>query len=401
MAGSLAALALADAGFTCVLAEKFPLSNQKQPLFDGRTTAIAYAGQRLLDKLDLWAPLAKGAGPIEQIIVTDGRPKDRFRQGGTASGFLHFDSKEISDGDHTQPLGWIVENRFMRAAFIDAMQQKEKITLKAPASWTRIVNEGGHQMVTFENGDKVKASLVIGADGRPSPVRVHAGIRTSKWSYGQTGIVCTISSARDHHNIAQEFFTPGGPFAVLPLPQQRASLVWTETTAMAKAIVSLPEPELMHHLENNFGPYLGELKLAGPVWAYPLSFLMAEKFYTDRIALIGDAAHGVHPIAGQGFNLGIKDIAALRDVLHEAALAGLDIGHGSVLERYQRWRHFDTAALAFGMDALTRLFSTDNAALHLARSTGLGMVNKVAPLRKFFMRQAGGEAGDLPSLMRA
>ncbi len=400
-AGSLAALALADAGFSCVLAEKFPLKVQKEASFDGRTTALAYAGQRLLDRLGLWDALEPDAGPIHDIIVTDGRPKDRFRQGGAAPGFLHFDSRLLNDGNEAQAMGWIVENRHMRSVFLEAVENHKLIRVKAPSAWQDTKIEGARNLVRFEDGETIGASLVLAADGRPSPMRDYAGIRKTKWSYDQSGIVCTIKCEKDHQNIAQEYFLPGGPFAVLPLPHQRANLVWTEKTPQAKALMALPKPALMNFLHDRFGDYLGALSFEGPIWSYPLSFHIAEKFYADRLALIGDAAHGVHPIAGQGFNLAIKDIAALRDVLSEAALTGLDIGHGSVLERYQSWRNFDTAALAFGMDGLCRLFSNDFEPLRMVRSTGLGLVNKSPALRKFFMRLAGNDMGDLPSLMRA
>jgi 2-octaprenyl-6-methoxyphenol hydroxylase len=241
--------------------------------------------------------------------------------------------------------------------------------------------------------------MVVAADGKHSALRRQAGIKINEWSYAQTGIVATVRHARAHGGVAHEFFLPSGPFAILPMTDNRSSLVWTERADAAPAYLALSDEEFLHEIENRFGEHLGAVALAGPRWSYPLSFHLSQRFIAPRLALLGDAARAVHPIAGQGFNLGVKDVAALADVLQEASGVGLDIGSMSVLENYQRWRRFDSVSLALGMDALVRLFSNDVAPIRLARDLGMAAVGKIPPLRRFFMRQAGADVGALPPLM--
>ncbi len=400
LTGSLAALALADIGLTSTVIDiEAPRDMLDEP-FDGRTTALAYAGARMLDKLGLWEGMKPGASPINDILVTDGKPKGRFSDGYVAPGFIHFDSRELGeDGEHT-PLGWIIENRLMRHVFFEAMVANDKINLIAPARCQGMKAHPGYGEVTLHDDRILRGRLVLAADGRPSPLRERAKIKSTRWQYSQTGIVCTVAHEKDHLGIAQEIFLPSGPFAILPLPNNRSSLVWTEKKDRVRAFVAMDEASIIREITARFGSYLGDVKLDGPVWSYPLSFHIATKFYTDRMALIGDAAHGVHPIAGQGFNLGVKDIAVMRDVLLEATQTGLDIGHGTQLAKYDRWRRFDSVSLGFGMDALNKLMSTDNSLLRKVRSTGMSIVNKIDPLRQAFMKQAGGDLGDLPELMR-
>ncbi len=400
LTGSLAAIALADAGFSVTLFDADDPARMTSAGFDGRTTALAYASVRMIRKLGLWDRLEGDAAAINDILVTDGRPAGRFRSGKVAPGFLHFDSRELADAGAATPLGWIVENRLMRQVFYDAIAESEMITLAAPARCQDMSTDAASASVRLETGDTYSARLVIAADGRSSPLREQAKIKTSSWSYGQTGIVCTVQHERDHLGIAQEAFLPSGPFAILPLTENRSSLVWTEKSDRAKSFLAMSEEAFVAEISARFGPYLGELSLASPRWSYPLGFHIASQFHAERLALIGDAAHGIHPIAGQGYNLGVKDIAALHDVLVEARQTGLDIGHGTQLARYNRWRRFDCASLAYGTDALNRLMSIDNNAVRAFRSTGLGIINKIDPLRKMFMRHAGGDLGNLPSLMQ-
>ncbi|MBD0425701.1 FAD-dependent monooxygenase [Aquisalinus flavus] len=397
LGGSLAALALAHQGFTVCLVDAAPPAQKTLPDFDGRTTALAYASTRLFRRLGLWHALAPEAGPIRDILVTDGRPADRFRKGHQASGFLHFDSTELAENT---PLGWIVENRRLRQVMHDALEASDAIRVIAPAMIGAVETGPAAVTVPLDTGETLTASLLVAADGRRSPLRERAGIRTLGWSYPQTGIVCTVAHEKDHLGIAQEFFLPSGPFAILPMTGRRSSLVWTEKADRAGSFLALGDEDFTAEIAKRFGPYLGALSLDGPRWSYPLAFHLATKFYGERMALVGDAAHGIHPIAGQGYNLGVKDIAALCDVLAEHRGAGLDIGHGSALAQYDRWRQFDSASLAFGTDVLNRLFSNDNPALRLARSTGIGLVNRIDPLRNFFMKQAGADLGTLPSLMQ-
>jgi len=258
----------------------------------------------------------------------------------------------------------------------------------------------GSACVTLSDGRVLTAPLVIGAEGRGSIVREAAGIGVVGWGYGQSGVVVTVALEEDHQGVAHEYFLPGGPFAILPLTDQRASLVWTERTAQAEALRGA-RPEIIHaHMQRRFGDFLGRPAIQGPVFVYPLSLSLAERMSALRIALLGDAAHGVHPIAGQGLNLGLKDAAALAQVLLEAARNGEDIGSETVLERYGAWRRFDNVMLAAATDVFTRLFSNDLAPVRFLRGAGLAVVNTLAPARKFFMREAGGAIGDLPRLLR-
>jgi 2-octaprenyl-6-methoxyphenol hydroxylase len=241
---------------------------------------------------------------------------------------------------------------------------------------------------------------VVGSEGRGSVVRAAAGIEALGWTYPQTGVVATVRLARPHQGVAHEYFLPGGPFAILPLTDDRASLVWTETTAKAQALAAA-RPEVFHaHLQRRFGALLGEATVEGPVFSYPLSLQLATRLSGPRVALLGDAAHGIHPIAGQGLNLGLKGAAALAEALVDAARLGEDIGSELVLERYARWRRFDTVAVAAASDAFVRLFSNDNPVLRLARGVGMAAVNRIGPARRFFMHEAGGALGDLPRLLR-
>ncbi len=406
LAGGLAAVALGEAGFSCAVVDAATPETMKDAAFDGRTTAISYASVRVFRRLGLWDAVAPEAEPIRDILVTDGRAKSRFDKGAVSSFALHFDSRELGDDN---PLGWIVENRFLRRAILDAIAGASNVALIAPAKRTGASFEPGGASVTLENGPVLQSDLVLAADGRFSALRSEAGLKTNEWRYAQTGIVATVAHERPHDGVAQEFFLPSGPFAILPMTStdgggrnltHRSSLVWTEHADAAPAYLALDDEAFRVEIENRFGSYLGAVSLAGPRWSYPLAFTLAQSYAAPRLALIGDAAHAIHPIAGQGYNLGVKDIAALVDVLTEARDVGLDIGSMAVLQNYQRWRRFDSASLALGTDLLNRLFSNDFPPLRLARDVGMGAVGAIAPLRRFFMRQAGADLGNLPSLMQ-
>lgn len=396
LSGGLAALALASKGFRCAVIDAGDPVKMRDAAFDGRTTAISYASARVFRRLGLWDQIAPHAGPIRDILVTDGRAKSRFDEGTVSSFHLHFDSRELGDD---QPLGWIVENRILRNVLFDAIATNNDIALFAPAKRSAAKFEPGNAVVTLEDGREIHAALVVAADGRMSSLRAEANIKTNHWRYAQTGIVATVAHERPHEGVAQEFFLPAGPFAILPMTENRSSLVWTEKSDAAPAFMGLDDEKFRIEIENRFGDYLGAVTPAGPRWSYPLAFTLAQSYVAPRLALIGDAAHAIHPIAGQGFNLGVKDIAALADVLCDGRDVGLDIGALTVLQNYQQWRRFDSAALALGTDLLNRLFSNDIAPLRVARDIGMGAVNAVTPLRKFFMRQAGADVGTLPSLM--
>jgi 2-octaprenyl-6-methoxyphenol hydroxylase len=297
----------------------------------------------------------------------------------------------------------------MRQAQQAAIAGLPNLRLFAPMTAARIDRgaPGGGQPAEVElaDGRLIRAWLVIGADGRQSAVRAGAGIRTTEWRYDQTGIVCTVAHERDHEGVAQERFLPAGPFAILPMTDlpdgtHRSSLVWTEAPATAAAIMVLDEAGFNAEMRRRFGDGYGAARVVGPRWSYPLTFLHAERYAGHRLVLIGDAAHGIHPIAGQGLNLGLRDVAALTEVLVEAHRLGLDIGREDLLERYVRWRRVDTVMVSAIMDGLTRLFSTRVAPVRIARDLGLGLVDRILPLKKVFMRHAMGDLGTLPRLLR-
>ncbi|MET0273308.1 MAG: UbiH/UbiF/VisC/COQ6 family ubiquinone biosynthesis hydroxylase [Phenylobacterium sp.] len=398
IAGATLALALDQAGLEVALIDPAVFDAQLAPTFDGRASAIAYAAFRQWKALGLADALEPHAQRIEQILVTDGSSP------GAASGaaspfYLRFDSAEIADRSDGEPLGYLLENRHIRAALAGAVQASG-IALFAPARVERAGFEARAATVTLADGRVLTAPLVVGAEGRGSVIRTEAGIGAIGWDYPQTGVVATVRLARPHGGVAHEYFLPEGPFAILPLTGDRASLVWTESHRRAAALKDA-RPEVFHaHLQRRFGDHLGEAVVEGPVFTYPLSLQLAERLVAPRVALLGDAAHGVHPIAGQGLNLGLKGAAALAETVVEALRLGEDFGSEAVLERYAAWRRFDTATLSAGMDAFVRLFSNDNPLLRLARGAGMAAVNRIGPARRFFMHEAGGAVGDLPRLLR-
>jgi 2-octaprenyl-6-methoxyphenol hydroxylase len=403
LAGATFALAAAQGGLRVVLVDPQPFSAQLAPSFDGRSTAIAYSTFRMLDALGVGEGLRPHACRMDRILVTDGR-RPGAASPAASSAFLRFDADEIGDrpgngGMGGEPLGYMVENRRIRVALSEAVIAAG-IEVRAPASVASVEAGPGLATVTLEDGSALEAPLVVGAEGRGSQVRREAGIDTVGWGYGQSGVVATVALGRDHGNVAHEYFLPAGPFAILPLTERRASLVWTETTRRAEALKSASDEAFHAHLMRRFGEFLDDVSVVGPRFVYPLSLQLAEELVAPRVALIGDAAHGVHPVAGQGLNMGLKDAAALAEVLVEAVRLGEDIGSSSVLDRYARWRRFDNAALTAGFDGFVRLFSNDLAPVRLARGLGIAAVNRLAPLRRAFMHEAGGATGDLPRLLR-
>ncbi|OJT96100.1 MAG: 2-octaprenyl-6-methoxyphenyl hydroxylase [Alphaproteobacteria bacterium 65-7] len=391
MVGLPLGLALAQGGLTVLVVDAAPPATVLEPQFDGRVSALAYASVRMLTALGVWDDLAPHAQPIREILVTDGQP------GKPASPFsLHFDAQEVG----ADSLGHIAENRHIRAALYAAVARAPNLELLAPARVKDVAVEAGAAVVTLADGSQVSAALVIAADGRESPLRARMGIPVVGWSYPQTGIVATVEHDKPHHGVAYEHFLPSGPFAILPMTGNRSSLVWTEDKKKAPALLALDETGFQAELARRFGDHLGAVRGAGPRWSYPLSFHIARDFVQPRFALAGDCAHGIHPIAGQGLNLGLKDAAALTEVLLDAARLGRDIGALDTLKRYERWRRFDSVTLGVSTDALNRLFSNDLAPLRLLRDLGLGVVDAIGPARRFFMRHAGGDVGKLPKLMK-
>jgi 2-octaprenyl-6-methoxyphenol hydroxylase len=398
MAGSTLALALASGGLRPLLVDPQPFEAQLAPTFDGRSSAIAYSSFRQWRTIGAGEALAPHAQRIEQILVTDGRTPSAAARRPSAA-FLRFDSSEISGRIDGEPLGYLIENRQIRAALSQAVIAKG-IPVIAPMAAKALTVEAGVAKLTLSDGRVLSAPLAVSAEGRGSVLRRAAGIGEIGWGYGQSGVVCTVRMQRPHEGVAHEYFLPSGPFAILPLTDNRASLVWTESTARGEALRNASKEAFHAHLMRRFGDFLGEVTIKGPTFVYPLSLSLAERMVAPRLALIGDAAHGVHPIAGQGLNLGLKDAAALAEVLVEAVRNGEDIGSDVVLERYARWRRFDTVSNALAFDAFVRVFSNDNPLMRVVRGAGLAVVNQIAPARRFFMHEAGGGVGDLPKLLR-
>jgi 2-octaprenyl-6-methoxyphenol hydroxylase len=398
MAGVTLALALKSGGLEPVLVDPLVFETQAAPSFDGRASAIAFACFRQWRTIGAAGRIEPHAQRIEQILVTDGRSPGAA-QGRPSPAYLRFDSAEIADRSGGEPLGYLVENRHIRAGLAQAVREAG-IEVLAPARVAAVEAGPGAVTVTLADGRVLRAPLVIGSDGRRSLVRQAAGIEVVGWPYPSMGVVATVKLKRPHQGVAHEHFLPSGPFAILPLTEDRASLVWTEKADRARALAEA-RPEVFHaHLQRRFGDFVGRATLDGPRFVYPLALELAEAMTAERTALLGDAAHGIHPIAGQGLNLGLKDAAALAQTLVEAARLGEDIGAAAVLDRYARWRRFETVALSAATDLFDRLFSNDIAPVRLARDLGMAVVNRVGPARRYFMQSAGGAAGDLPRLLR-
>jgi 2-octaprenyl-6-methoxyphenol hydroxylase len=361
----------------------------EKPSRDARASAIAAAARRLFETMDVWTSVEAGAQPILDMVVTDSKLDDALRPT-----FLTFDG-EIEPGE---PFAHMIENPPLIAALTDRAKALGVVLL--PVAVTRFENSAGGIAVTLSNGDVVAAKLLVAADGARSAIREQAGIKSFGWQYGQSGIVTTIAHERDHNGRAEEHFLPAGPFAILPLKSKRSSIVWTEEEKEAERIVALPDADFHAELEKRFGLHLGDIEIAGPRRAYPLGLSVARSFIAERIALVGDAAHVIHPIAGQGLNMGLRDVAALAESVVDAVRLGLDPGSTAVLERYQRWRRFDTMAMGVATDGLNRLFSNQSDVLRLARDVGLGLVDRFPVLKEFFIREAAGVTGEVPKLLR-
>ncbi|SMO68342.1 2-octaprenyl-6-methoxyphenol hydroxylase [Ruegeria faecimaris] len=389
--GPALALALAQTGHRVTVIDALAEKVRKNAAFDGRAYALALASQRLLEAIGVWSRVAKHAQPMLEIKVTDGHAG-----AGPSPFFMHFDHAEIEEG----PMGFMVEDRHLRRAFLDAMAAEKAITQISGKTVVSQQTSGTGVSLTLDDGAVVKGALLIGCDGRRSGTAERAGIKRTGWDYGQTALVCAIEHDLPHHGIAHQFFMPPGPLAILPLTGNRSSIVWSERTEMAKRINALPEEDYLQVLRPRFGDFLGEIRLAGDRFTYPLNLTIANSFIGERMALVGDAAHGMHPIAGQGLNAGLRDVGALAEVLTLAGRRGEDISSPLVLERFQEWRRFDTASLAMATDVFNKLFSNDNPLLRIGRDIGMGVVGSLPGLRRGFVREAAGLTGDLPKLLQ-
>ena len=398
MTGATLALGLAQAGMKVAVVEAQPLETRIAPDFDGRSSAVAYANFRQWRALGVTAALEPVAQPIRSILVTDG-PAPGAAAGAPGGAFLRFEADEIADRADDEPLGWMVENRHIRAALGQALEAAG-VAAFAPAAVAGVTADARAVEAVLSDGRTLAAPLVVGAEGRGSRVREAAGISVTGWDYPQSGLVATVALERPHEGVAHQYFMPGGPLAVLPLTGDRASLVWTERRDRAAALAAGPEAAFESHLARRFGEALGRPRLLGPRFVHPLSLQLAHATTAPRVALAGDAAHAVHPLAGQGLNMGLKDAAALAEVVADAARLGEDWGSGVVLDRYARWRRFDALSVVASTDAFNRLFSNSHPLTRAVRGLGLSLVGRLPPARRFFMREAGGAVGDLPRLLR-
>jgi 2-octaprenyl-6-methoxyphenol hydroxylase len=356
---------------------------------DERASAIVAAARRLFETIGIWDAVAADAQPILDMAVTDSRLGDAVRPV-----FLTF-AGEVEPGE---PFAHMIENRHL----VDALTAKATeigVELRATAV-TDFLHSAERTDVALGDGASFSTRLLVAADGARSKIRSRAGIATHGWNYDQSAIVTTVAHERDHGGKAEEHFLPAGPFAILPLKGNRSSIVWTEKTPEAERIVALPDAEFHAELEQRFKLQLGEIAAVGACRAHPLGFFVARSFIAERLALVGDAAHVIHPIAGQGLNMGLKDVAALAEVIVDAARLGLDPGSTTVLERYQRWRRFDTVAMGIATDGLNRLFSNRSDVLRAVRDIGLGLVDRVPNLKRLFIREAAGLVGEVPKLLR-
>jgi 2-octaprenyl-6-methoxyphenol hydroxylase len=391
MAGMTLACALAGAGVGVAVIDRQPLAATAAPGYDGRASAIAYASAQALKGIGVWPLLERHASPIVDIRVADGHPLR-----GISPLFLHYDHREVGD----RPFGYIVENRHIRSALHIFAGGLSKLTLLAPAELTALLRDGGRAEARLADGGTVRARLAVAADGRFSRIRQDAGIASTSLRYRQTSIVCTVNHERAHNGVAVELFLPGGPFAMLPMTENRCNVVWTERADLAPAYLALDDADFLDELGRRFGDWLGAIALTGPRFSYPLGVMHAARYTDRRLALLGDAAHAIHPIAGQGLNLGLRDVAALAELIVDSHRLGLDPAGPQVLERYERWRRFDNLLLTAVTDGLNRLFSNDIGAIRLARDLGLAAVDRLPPVKRFLMRHAMGVVGDLPRLVR-
>jgi len=386
MIGLSQALALASAGLGSVVVERQPLETLTAMDHDGRVSTLSYGSAALFGQVGAWEHMADHAAPIDEIRVADnGAPL-----------FLHFDHREVGD----RPFGFTVENSYIRLALHKALAQVSDVRLIAPANVSMVERDQVCVRAELTDGRVIRAALAVGAEGRNSQLREDAGIRCLSWCYDQTAIVTTVRHEVGHGGIAAELFLPAGPFALLPMRGNRSALIWTEKGDDVPSLLALDDDAFNGEIMARAGDHWGRIECDAPRWSYPLGLQNAERYIDTRLALIGDAAHGMHPVAGQGLNLGLRDVAALAEVLADDARLGLDLGGGEALRRYQQWRRFDALTMLMMTDGLVRLFSNDITPVRLARVLGLSIVNRIGPAKRFLERHAAAMTGDLPKLIR-
>ena len=381
----------APKGFRIALVDAAPPSSGKSVRKDPRGLALSAATKNLFEAIGLWPAVEKNAQPIRSIEITDSPLNASLRPH-----LLGFDD-EMKSGE---PDAYLVEAGELLRAVCDAVAKEKRINCFAPETVSEFDIDGFGVRVHLASDATLKGQLLVAADGKRSGLRQRAGIKTIGWAYPQAGIVATVAHERPHHGKAVQHFLPAGPFAILPLNGDRSSIVWSEEPERAQQLMAGSEDAFVAELTRRFGHRLGEITLDGPRQSFPLELQIARAFVADRLALVGDAAHAVHPLAGQGLNIGMRDVAALAETVVETARLGLDIGSLTTLERYQRWRRFDSAFSATVMDGINRLFSNDNVSLRGVRALGLGLVDRAPRLKRFLVREAAGGTGDVPRLLK-
>ncbi|MGH6705848.1 MAG: FAD-dependent monooxygenase [Sphingomicrobium sp.] len=393
LGGGLVGLALASAldasGLTCTVVDPADPEARKSAAFDGRTSALSSSSKRMFDTIGISEHFPVPGCPIRRIEVADGLDP----------GGLVFDP-----GDDDEPLGWMNENRHLHAALLSRVRAGKNITLLWKSRPASIDREEHGVIVRLEDGREIGAPLLVAAEGRNSPMREAAGIRVARWKYDHAAIVSTLRHERPHENAAYEIFYPAGPFALLPMTDDegghRSAIVWSVAADDAPGFLSLSDEEFAAEAQAAMGGFLGKIELLAPRSTYPLGFHHAARITDHRLALIGDAAHGIHPIAGQGVNLGYRDAAALAQVLVEGARLGLDLGDQQLLDRYQRWRGLDTFMVSLATDGLTRIYGIPGKTASKVRRVGMGLINRIGPVKDRLMAEARGTSGDLPLLLR-
>ena len=392
LSGGVMAICTQAHGFKTCIIDANASDIQTTGDFDGRSYALSHSSVRMFNALDLWNDLKQTAQPILDIKISDGGVAEI-----PSPYILHFDHYDLDEG----PMGHMVEDRHLRPLLQQRLKEHDQTIY---LDQTQVIGQDtGPEFIELSlkgNIKKIKAKLVVAADGRKSAFAANAGIAYTVWDYAQTSLVCALRHEKQHKGIAYQHFMPTGPLAILPLTKNRASIVWTETTENAKTIMSLGDKAYLDVLQSRFGDFLGDIAMAGKRSAFALELSIAQSLIADRLALVGDAAHGMHPIAGQGFNAGLRDIAALTQIIHEAKQRGEDFGSTAVLNRYQEWRRFDATALPLALDGFNRLFSNHNQLLQDIRALGIGIVNGLPDLKRILMRQAAGLSGQLPNLMQ-
>ena len=377
--------------FRIAVVERMPVETVRSAQFDGRSVALMLSARRMLEALGVWERIDADAQPVETIDITDSQLEMPVRPV-----LLSFDNEEAGDG----PSAFIVENTILRRALYDAIEGVEDVTLFSPLAIEDISLDEAGARATLDDGRVLSGRLLVAADGRRSGLGDMAGFKVLEWTSHQAAITGTIAHELPHHGHAVQHFLPSGPFAILPMTQNRSSVVWTEQADKVERIMALSKAEQIAEIEARMGHQLGTISIVNKLYSYPLRMTLAHDFVKPRMVLIGDAAHGLHWIAGQGLNHGLKDVAALSEVLTEAARLGLDPGDVTQLKRYERWRRFDSSTSAMAATVLNKLFANDITPLRMMRQFGLGVIDRLPSVKGLLRSEAAGLTGELPKLLR-